>query len=78
MNSSPTDFDFALARYNGNGSLDTSFDGDGILTTDFNSPSDVADSVAVQDDGKIVVVGSTRNTSNERSERLSEKFELIR
>ena len=27
--------DFALARYNPDGSLDTSFDGDGKLTTDF-------------------------------------------
>ena len=27
--------DFALARYNPNGPLDTSFDGDGKLTTDF-------------------------------------------
>ena len=27
--------DFALARYNTNGSLDTAFDGDGKVTTDF-------------------------------------------
>ena len=27
--------DFALARYNADGSLDTSFDGDGKVTTDF-------------------------------------------
>ena len=30
-------FDFALARYNPNGSLDTSFSGDGKQTTDFGS-----------------------------------------
>ena len=29
--------DFALARYNADGSLDTSFDGDGKVTTDFGS-----------------------------------------
>ena len=29
--------DFALARYNPNGSLDTSFSGDGKQTTDFGA-----------------------------------------
>ena len=46
---------FALARYNANGSLDTSFDGDGKLTTDF--AGGVAAGVALQSDGKIVAVG---------------------
>ena len=31
--------DFALARYNPNGSLDTSFSGDGKQTTEFGDPS---------------------------------------
>ena len=48
--------DFALARYNPNGSLDTSFSGDGMQTTDFGG-TDVAHGVAIQGDGKIVVVG---------------------
>ena len=51
--------DFALARYNPNGSLDTSFSGDGKQTTDFGG-FDRAEGVALQDDGKIVVVGSGR------------------
>jgi uncharacterized delta-60 repeat protein len=50
--------DFAVARYNADGSLDTSFDGDGKVTTDFGS-SDWGASVALQADGKIVVVGGT-------------------
>jgi uncharacterized delta-60 repeat protein len=50
-------YDFAVARYNTDGSLDTSFSGDGILTTDFYGGSDVAQSIAIQADGKIVVVG---------------------
>jgi uncharacterized delta-60 repeat protein len=50
--------DFALARYNSNGTLDTSFSGDGRQTTDFG-PSDSAYGVAIRGDGKIVVVGST-------------------
>jgi uncharacterized delta-60 repeat protein len=48
--------DFALARYNTDGSLDTSFSGDGRQTTDFGG-ADEAQDVALQDDGKIVVVG---------------------
>ena len=49
---------FALARYNQNGSLDTSFAGDGLQTTDFPAVYDRgANAVAVQGDGKIVVAG---------------------
>ena len=48
--------DFALARYNPNGSLDTSFSGDGKQTTDFGGFSG-ASGVALQGDGKIVAVG---------------------
>jgi uncharacterized delta-60 repeat protein len=51
--------DFALARYNPNGSLDATFSGDGKLTTDFGGDFDGAAAVAVQADGKIVVVGVT-------------------
>jgi uncharacterized delta-60 repeat protein len=50
--------DFALARYNSDGSLDTGFDGDGKVTTDFASGSfDQAFGVALQTDGKIVAAG---------------------
>jgi uncharacterized delta-60 repeat protein len=56
--------DFAVARYNADGSLDTSLDGDGKLTTDFGSTSDGAYSVAIQADGKIVVAGSSYNSGS--------------
>jgi uncharacterized delta-60 repeat protein len=49
--------DFALARYNPDGSLDQTFDGDGKVTTDFGS-FDVAADVGIQADGKIVTAGS--------------------
>ena len=52
-----SNLDFSVHRYNANGTLDTSFDGDGRVTTDFFTFWDVADAVAVQPDGKIVVVG---------------------
>lgn len=55
-----TDYDFAVVRYNIDGSLDTSFDSDGKVTTDINGNSeDQAYSVAIQSDGKIVVAGYT-------------------
>src|SRR2546423_753269 len=60
--------DFALARYNPNGSLDTTFSGDGKQTTDFGTPEartgDQADAVAIQGDGKIVAEGSTGSLSS--------------
>ena len=54
--------EFAVARYNTNGSLDSSFDSDGKVTTAIGS-GDFAFSVAIQSDGKIVVVGSSTNRS---------------
>lgn len=52
------DNDFAVARLNSNGSPDSSFDGDGLITTDFGSnQNDFGLSVAIQADGKIVVAG---------------------
>ncbi|MBK8902509.1 MAG: tandem-95 repeat protein [Anaerolineaceae bacterium] len=49
--------DFAVARYNPDGSLDSSFNSVGRLTTDFDGGSDGAKAVALQPDGKIVVGG---------------------
>lgn len=48
---------FGLARYNGNGSLDTTFGGDGKVGTNFTTRNDFASDVAIQADGKIVAVG---------------------
>ena len=50
-------YDFALARYHSNGTLDTTFDSDGKLITDLGGPDDEAQSMALQPDGKIVVAG---------------------
>ena len=49
--------DFAVARFNSDGSLDTSFSGAGRVTTEFGSANDSAYSIKVQTDGKILVVG---------------------
>ncbi len=49
---------FAVARYNTNGTLDTSFGTDGIVATE-NPDGGVINSVAIQSDGKIVAGGTT-------------------
>ena len=51
------DSDFALARYNADGTPDTSFGTDGIVTTDLGTRADDARALAIQPDGRIVVAG---------------------
>ncbi|WP_218109981.1 delta-60 repeat domain-containing protein [Oligoflexus tunisiensis] len=48
--------DFAVARYHRDGSLDTSFGGDGTVVTDIGG-QDSANAVLIQPDGKILVAG---------------------
>src|SRR5262249_54882287 len=55
----PSGLDFVVLRYNSNGSLDTTFSGDGVVTTDFGSNQDAAAGAAIQSDGRIVVAGYT-------------------
>src|SRR5437763_14108120 len=56
-----SDTDFALARYNSDGSLDTTFGNGGMVTTDFFGNEDDAFSILIQPDGKIVAVGSAND-----------------
>jgi len=56
-NNDYTGEDFAIARYNANGTLDTSFGVQGKVKTDFPGLAAVASSVLIQPDGKIVVAG---------------------
>ena len=53
------DTEFALARYNSNGTLDSTFDGDGKLTTPISGPNEGATAVAIQSDGRIVANGTS-------------------
>ena len=55
------DGDFVVARYNANGSLDTTFGPahTGFVTVDFGSDADEAYAIAVGSDGKIVLAGQT-------------------
>jgi uncharacterized delta-60 repeat protein len=49
--------DFALARYNPDGTIDSTFGTAGKVTTPIGSADDAATGVAVQADGKIVAAG---------------------
>ena len=51
---------FCLARYNSDGSLDTSFDTDGLVTTDVGTGRDITTAVLIQSDQKIVAAGYCR------------------
>ena len=65
-------YDFAVVRYNSNGTLDTSFNGTGKVVTDIGSATkDLGQSVTVQADGKIVVAGYSNSGG-------SSNFTLVR
>ncbi|HQU84281.1 MAG TPA: delta-60 repeat domain-containing protein [Pyrinomonadaceae bacterium] len=59
---SPGFFNFAVARLNQNGSVDTGFGNSGFVSTDFNNDQDSASSVIIQPDGKILVGGIANNS----------------
>ncbi|MDN3023231.1 hypothetical protein [Streptomyces sp. S.PB5] len=50
--------DFLLVRYNSDGTLDTGFSGDGIVTTDFNGLSDLAFGFTQAPGGDYVIAGA--------------------
>ena len=59
-----SDQDFAVARYNTDGSLDTGFDSDGLAITTVGTADDFGRAVAIAADGKIVVVGESDSGSS--------------
>ena len=66
--------DFAAVRYNADGSLDTSFDLDGIVTTSLDTNDNAGAALLIQTDGKAVVAGSTTNDSSD----FLDDFALVR
>lgn len=56
--------DFALLRYNPNGSLDPTFGKGGIVVTSVRDGDDQAAALCIQSDGKIVAAGSSNNGLN--------------
>ena len=68
-----TEAHFVVARYHANGTLDLSFDGDGIVNLPAGRGSDVgARAVALQPNGRIVVGGAIGNAN------VSSQFTLVR
>jgi uncharacterized delta-60 repeat protein len=59
VNDDASNRNFALIRYNSDGTLDTSFDGDGKVLTDFEHGIESSEAIALQPDGRIVLAGYT-------------------
>jgi len=53
-----SNYKFALARYNTDGTLDTTFSGDGKVTTNLGASNETIEDLILQTDGKIVAAGS--------------------
>ncbi len=51
------DFDYGLCRLNPNGTIDSTFDGDGVFIQPFTLGGDLPKGLALQPDGKILVAG---------------------
>ena len=69
-------FDFAVARYLPDGSLDADFGDGGVVQTDLGG-DDRANSIAVQPDGAILVAGSGWLTGGDQASG-AEEFALVR
>jgi uncharacterized delta-60 repeat protein len=70
--SSQYGFDFAVARYHPEGNLDSTFGGNGTVSTELGSPRDEVRAVAIQADGKIIAAGS--GVSYESSEFVLARY----
>lgn len=63
----PAGLDFALVRFNTDGSFDSSFGLGGKVVTDFFGKRDAANAVAIQSNGKILVAGTASNGSGDNA-----------
>lgn len=57
-------YDFSLARYNTDGTLDNTFDGDGILITPIGSFLDISTCIALESNGKILIAAGVSDSAN--------------
>lgn len=64
FSSSGTDTDFALARFNSDGTIDYSFGVDGYSILNLGYFYEIITDIALQTDGKIIVGGDTHNDAN--------------
>lgn len=66
--------EFAVARYNIDGSIDNTFGDAGKLTTEFGGYNDLALSVELQPDGKIIVGGSYYSATVTESDLVMARY----
>lgn len=59
-NDNGEDDNFAIVRYHADGNIDTSFGTNGIVIVDFDNKFDLPNDLAIQPDGKIVIVGYSK------------------
>lgn len=59
-----TNSDFVLMRLNTNGTFDTTFDGDGIVTSDFGADDELSE-LKLQADGRIVAIGKNETSATD-------------
>jgi len=71
FNTNTGNTDLALAAYNADGSLDSSFGINGKVTTDFGL-NDLGNALILQPDGKLILAGSVLDS------KLSKDFALVR
>lgn len=64
---------YAIARYNADGTLDNTFSNDGMQNNVFNNSPYVPQSIAIQGDGKIILAGYPESPSSNTS-----SFGLVR
>ncbi|MEQ1861133.1 MAG: Calx-beta domain-containing protein [Chthoniobacteraceae bacterium] len=75
--SSGVDLDLAVLRFTADGTLDTTFSGDGMRTFDFGTSTDVPYGLALQADGKILIAAQAQDLTfgddrdNDRTIRLN-------
>jgi uncharacterized delta-60 repeat protein len=66
--------EFALARYNTDGSPDNSFDTDGKVVLSVGSSAETINGIALQTDGKIVVAGYGHNSASGNNDFMVARF----
>lgn len=72
----PSYFDFFLAKYKLDGTMDVNFGDQGISYTDFDGHYDGISDAQILQDGKILVAGTGVNTDNSISEYLLAQYWL--
>ena len=72
-----TSGDFALARYHSNGSLDSTFGVFGKVVSSFRNGNDIATSMILQKDDKIILYGKSFNSMTGQNDGLIVRYDSI-